>query len=116
MTSTLSTVGRNSEPEGGRASQWVKQVAGDLQVSTASKPSEVTSQTNSRCRQLLERACESLAGGDSSTMRVLPYHLPLVAERGEGSRLWDADGNEFIDFNMAYGPLILGHCPARVIE
>ncbi len=49
-------------------------------------------------------------------MRVLPYHLPLVAERGEGSRLWDADGNEFIDFNMAYGPLILGHCPARVIE
>ena len=49
-------------------------------------------------------------------MRVLPYHLPLVAERGEGSRLWDADGNEFIDFNMAYGPLILGHRPARVIE
>ncbi len=49
-------------------------------------------------------------------MRVLPYHLPLVAERGAGSRLWDADGNEYIDLNMAYGPLIFGHCPPQVIE
>jgi glutamate-1-semialdehyde 2,1-aminomutase len=49
-------------------------------------------------------------------MRVLPYHLPLVAERGEGSRLWDADGNEYIDLNMAYGPLIFGHRPRKVIE
>lgn len=49
-------------------------------------------------------------------MRVLPYHIPLVAQRGEGSRLWDVDGNEFIDLNMAYGPLILGHCPQNVID
>lgn len=63
---------------------------------------------------LLERACRSLAGGDSSTMRVLPYHVPLFAERGEGPRIWDADGNEYVDLNMAYGPLLLGHCPPRV--
>ena len=31
-------------------------------------------------------------------------------------RLWDADGNEYIDLNMAYGPLIFGHCPPQVIE
>lgn len=30
--------------------------------------------------------------------------------------MWDADGNEFVDLNMAFGPLILGHRPARVIE
>jgi len=71
---------------------------------------------HARSQQLLDRAKQSLAGGDSSTMRVLPYHLPLVAQRGEGSRLWDADGNEFVDLNMAYGPLILGHCPPQVIE
>lgn len=66
--------------------------------------------------QVLERARCSLAGGDSSTMRVLPYHLPLVADRGEGSRVWDVEGREYIDLNMAYGPLILGHRPRRVVE
>ena len=66
--------------------------------------------------ELLRRACLSIAGGDSSTMRVLPYHLPLVADRGKGSRLWDADNNEYIDLNMAYGPLIFGHCPAKIVE
>ncbi len=67
-------------------------------------------------QRLLHRAQQSLAGGDSSTMRVLPYHLPFVAERGAGSRIWDADGNEYLDLNMAYGPLLLGHCPKSVIE
>src|ERR1700729_3070975 len=66
--------------------------------------------------QVLQRGRRSIAGGDSSTMRVLPYHLPLVAERGEGSRVWDVDGNEYIDLNMAFGPLLLGHRPHQVIE
>jgi glutamate-1-semialdehyde 2,1-aminomutase len=64
----------------------------------------------------MERACASLAAGDSSTMRVQPYALPLVAERGEGSRIWDIDGREYIDLNIAYGPLILGHRHPRVVE
>lgn len=64
----------------------------------------------------LERARDSIAGGDNSTMRVLPYHLPLVATRGEGSRVWDVDGHEYIDLNMAYGPLIFGHRPPKVID
>ena len=63
----------------------------------------------------LERAKQSLAGGDSSTMRVLPYQDPLVAERARGSRVWDVGGREFVDMNMAYGPLLFGHCPAEVI-
>ena len=49
-------------------------------------------------------------------MRVLPYHLPLVAERGDGCKVWDVDGREYIDLNMAYGPLIFGHRPRHVIE
>jgi len=66
--------------------------------------------------QMLQRGRQSIAGGDSSTMRVLPYHLPLVAARGQGSRVWDVDGNEYIDLNMAYGPLVLGHCPEPIIR
>ena len=49
-------------------------------------------------------------------MRVLPYHIPLVADRGQGSRVWDVDGNEYIDLNMAFGPLLLGHRPQPVID
>jgi glutamate-1-semialdehyde 2,1-aminomutase len=64
----------------------------------------------------MERARRSLAGGDSSTMRVLPYHLPLVAARGEGAWVWDADGRTYLDLNMAYGPLIFGHCPPAVVD
>jgi glutamate-1-semialdehyde 2,1-aminomutase len=74
------------------------------------------SDTVNRSARMLERGRKSIAGGDSSTMRVLPYHLPLVADRGAGARLWDIDGNEYIDLNMAFGPLLLGHCPRPVIE
>ena len=63
----------------------------------------------------LSRARESIAGGDSSTMCVLPYHLPLVARKGTGCRISDVDGNEYIDLNMAYGPLLFGHRPPQVI-
>ncbi len=73
-------------------------------------------QRASKSELLLERARASIAGGDNSTMRVLPYHLPLVAVRGEGSRVWDVDGQEHIDLNMAYGPLIFGHRPRQVTD
>ncbi len=75
-----------------------------------------SSGTTTASAKMLERGKRSIAGGDSSTMRVLPYHIPLVAERGEGSRLWDIDGNEYIDLNMAYGPLLFGHRPKHVID
>ncbi len=76
---------------------------------------ERVSYNDSSSARMLHRGCQSLAGGDSSTMRVLPYHLPLVAKRGLGSRLWDIDDNEYIDLNMAYGPLIFGHCAPDVV-
>ena len=66
--------------------------------------------------QFLQRAKRAIAGGDSSTMRVLPYHLPLVATKGQGARVWDMDGNEYIDLNMAFGPLIFGHCPDLIVS
>ncbi|MCZ7664942.1 MAG: aspartate aminotransferase family protein [Thermoleophilia bacterium] len=41
---------------------------------------------------------------------------PLVADRAKGSRLWDIDGNEYVDLLMGAGPLILGHAPDVVAE
>ena len=66
--------------------------------------------------RMLARAAASVAGGESSAMRVLPYQLPLVVDRAEGARVWDVDGNELIDMNMGYGPLVFGHRPAPIIE
>jgi len=42
--------------------------------------------------------------------------LPMFYERGEGGRVWDADGNEYVDYVLARGPLLLGHRPGPVIE
>jgi glutamate-1-semialdehyde 2,1-aminomutase len=72
--------------------------------------------SRTQSERLLQRAKLSVAGGDSSTMRVLPYHPPLVVDRGAGCRVWDVDENEYIDLNMAYGPLLFGHRPPFLIE
>ena len=67
-------------------------------------------------RRFMDHARGFLAGGDSSTTHVVPHHLPLVADRGSGSRIWDIDGNDYIDLNMAFGSLLLGHRPPQVID
>ena len=66
-------------------------------------------------RTHFERARKSLAGGVASNMRVSQRPVPLAVERGAGPRLWDVDGNEYLDFGLAYGPMILGHSPAAVV-
>jgi len=71
---------------------------------------------NSESRRLLRRAAGSIAKGASSAMRVPDYHLPLVIERAEGALIRDADGNDLIDLNMGYGPLIFGHRPKLVTD
>jgi glutamate-1-semialdehyde 2,1-aminomutase len=82
-----------------------------MHTSDATKDFSITAS-----EQFLQRARRAIAGGDSSTMRVLPYHLPLVAAKGQGSHVWDVDGNEYIDLNMAFGPLIFGHCPDLIVS
>jgi glutamate-1-semialdehyde 2,1-aminomutase len=69
--------------------------------------------------RLYERASRYFAGGVGSHARGKqagwdPY--PLFIERGEGSRICDVDGNEYIDYVLALGPLIFGHKPGKVFE
>jgi glutamate-1-semialdehyde 2,1-aminomutase len=59
------------------------------------------------------RALETLPGGTNSNFRAWGNDTVYV-DRGEGGRIWDQDGNEFIDLRMGYGPVILGHGDARV--
>jgi glutamate-1-semialdehyde 2,1-aminomutase len=41
---------------------------------------------------------------------------PIVAARGEGALIWDADGKEYIDFVLSWGPLVLGHAAPMVLD
>ncbi|PYM03389.1 MAG: aspartate aminotransferase family protein, partial [Candidatus Rokuibacteriota bacterium] len=68
-----------------------------------------------RSRALHEEAVRVMPGGNSRTTTFFdPYPFYLV--RGDGARMWDADGVERLDFNGNYTSLILGHAPAPVIR
>jgi glutamate-1-semialdehyde 2,1-aminomutase len=66
--------------------------------------------TNSR--RLYERATRSIAAGVNSGIRKLEQPVPLYFQYGNGPRVWDVDGNEFIDFQIGQGALLFGHAPA----
>ena len=66
-------------------------------------------------RELLARARKSLAGGVSSPFRA-QFPVPLYLTGGCGSRLTDVDGNEYIDYVLAWGPAILGHAHPAMVE
>jgi glutamate-1-semialdehyde 2,1-aminomutase len=61
-----------------------------------------------KSRKLFEEAKKVLPGGVSSPVRAIkPY--PFYTKRANGSKITDIDGNEYIDYVMGYGPLLLGH-------
>ncbi|MGO9646122.1 MAG: aspartate aminotransferase family protein [Candidatus Bathyarchaeia archaeon] len=67
---------------------------------------------------LFERARKVMPGGASSHGQCYPVFdpYPLTFERGRGSKIWDADGNEYIDFILSMGPCILGHCHPKLMD
>ncbi len=67
-------------------------------------------------QELLNRAQNVLAGGVSSEFRKFSTPHPLFYERASGARLWDVDGNEYLDFTLSQGPLILGHSHPQVLK
>jgi glutamate-1-semialdehyde 2,1-aminomutase len=68
-----------------------------------------------RSRALHEEALRVMPGGNSRTTTYFdPY--PFYIVRGQGARLWDADGVERLDFNGNYTSLILGHAPPSVVK
>jgi len=67
--------------------------------------------TNQRNKELVERARMVIPGGmyGHQSAALLPAEFPQFFSRAEGTRLWDADGNEYIDYMCAYGPNLLGY-------
>src|SRR5512139_2849937 len=71
-----------------------------------------------RSKALFQRALSLMVEGGSSPSRGPANYgaYPLFIERGRGSRIWDVDGNSYVDWMMAYGALPLGHAHPRVVE
>ena len=68
-----------------------------------------------RSEELFEKAKRLMPGGVNSPVRAFqPY--PFFTERAQGSRLFDVDGKKYIDYCLAYGPLILGHAHPKIVE
>ncbi len=69
--------------------------------------------TNSK--QLYEKAIRMMPGGVSSPVRAFKPH-PFFVKRGVGSHIWDVDDNEYLDYCMSYGALLLGHTNEEIIR
>src|SRR5216684_1277482 len=72
----------------------------------------------SRSEAIFGKAQTLIPGGVNSPVRAFRSvgGTPPFIARGEGSRIYDVDGNEYIDYVLSWGPLILGHRPPQVIE
>src|ERR1700693_2440030 len=83
-------------------------------------PMPQTGQTRNRTRsqEWFERAQQSLVEGVNSPSRgaIVYTSGPIMLERGQGSHVWDADGNEYVDFMMSFGALIQGHAHPTLVK
>ncbi len=71
-----------------------------------------------KSQQLFEKATKFIPGGVNSPVRAFKSvgNIPPYIKRAQGSRVWDVDGNEYIDYVASWGPLILGHAHPEVVE
>jgi glutamate-1-semialdehyde 2,1-aminomutase len=71
-----------------------------------------------KSEDLYRIACECLPGGVNSPVRAFKAvgGTPPFIARGQGSRIWDVDGKEYIDYVASWGPLILGHAHPEVVD
>jgi glutamate-1-semialdehyde 2,1-aminomutase len=73
---------------------------------------------NTVSAQLFEKAKTYFPGGVNSPVRAFRSvgGTPVFIEKGKGSHIWDADGNEYVDYCGSWGPLILGHANDKVLS
>ena len=66
-------------------------------------------------QRLLEKAAQYMPGGYTGNLRVRE-DLNFLIKEGKGSRVWDVSGNEYVDWMMGSGPMVLGHAHPAVVE
>jgi glutamate-1-semialdehyde 2,1-aminomutase len=72
--------------------------------------------TLDKSQKLYEEARNHMPAGASSNVRIHMHDpFPILFKKGLGSRVWDVDGNSYVDYLMSYGALILGHRHPRIV-
>lgn len=69
-----------------------------------------------KTRELFQRGTQVIPYGVNSNFRYWSDEDTLVVGRGQGAYIWDADGNRYIDYRLAFGPIILGHGYPEVVQ
>jgi glutamate-1-semialdehyde 2,1-aminomutase len=79
---------------------------------------QLKTMNNTKSQQLFDDAKSVIPGGVNSPVRAFNGvgGTPVYFERGKGAYLYDADGNEYIDFVQSWGPMILGHANDKIIR
>lgn len=74
--------------------------------------------TDTRSQELFARAKQSLVGGVNSPVRAMRGigRDPIFIDRAVGTHVYDVDGNAYVDYLASWGPAILGHAPAVVVD
>jgi glutamate-1-semialdehyde 2,1-aminomutase len=68
-----------------------------------------------KCREEFERARRLIPGGVGSAIQFKPPY-PLYLARSKGSRVWDLDGNEYVDYSLCYAAMVAGHANPVIAE
>jgi glutamate-1-semialdehyde 2,1-aminomutase len=76
----------------------------------------IKSMDYSKSAQLLARAKNSLAGGVASEFRKYNHPHAIFYTHGVGNKIYDVDGNEYLDYTLSQGPLLLGHNHPHVVK
>jgi len=69
-----------------------------------------------KSKALYDRAIRSIAAGVNSGIRKMEQPVPLYFSHGDGPRVWDVDGNEYLDFQIGQGALLYGHAPRGMAD
>ncbi len=76
----------------------------------------ISKRSLARSKEMFDALRAVMAGGVGSADRALVAPHPIFIERGAGSIMWDVDGNDYIDYLLGYGPLVLGHAHPRLVS
>jgi glutamate-1-semialdehyde 2,1-aminomutase len=93
----------------------VVELDGDLVAHLIEQEEKTLAEKQPRSIAYQEEARAHLPGGVSSSWQTAPPH-PIYLDRGLGSRVWDIDGNEFVDYHNGYGAMAVGHAHPKVVE
>ncbi|WP_235618442.1 aminotransferase class III-fold pyridoxal phosphate-dependent enzyme [Embleya scabrispora] len=77
----------------------------------------LSAESTETSRALFHRARRSLAGGTTSSGRIITtgsYPYPLYIAHGKAAHIWDVDGNEYVDYLNSYGCAVMGHADPRI--